>query len=68
MKMKRIVQGMMVASLTLLVGCGNNNAKKEKSDGKQEAKTEKQVLTVVESSELPTMDISKATDVVSFSA
>ena len=69
MKMKRIVQGMMVASLTLLVACGNNNnSEKGKADAKKETKTEKNVLTVVESSELSTMDITKATDVVSFSA
>ena len=67
MKMKRIVQGMMVASLTLLVACGNNNSK-DKTEDKKETGTAKQSLTVVESSELPTMDISKATDVVSFSA
>ncbi|SLM85680.1 MULTISPECIES: peptide ABC transporter substrate-binding protein [Vagococcus] len=67
MKMKRIVQGMMVASLTLLVACGNNESK-DKKDTKKESKTESKTLKVVESAELPTMDLSKATDVVSFSA
>lgn len=45
MKMKRIVQGMMVASLTLLVACGNNNnSEKGKADAKKETKTEKESL------------------------
>lgn len=68
MKMKRMVQGMMVGSLTLLVACGNNNESKDKKSTKKESKTERQTLKVVESAELPSMDLSKATDVVSFSA
>ncbi len=51
--------GLLVVSLA---ACGSGSKEKEATEDK------KQVLTVIESAELPTMDISQATDVVSFSA
>lgn len=66
MKRKFGMSLLAIATLALVAGCGSK-AKEEKEEKAGAAKTE-QVLRVVETSELPTMDISQATDVVSFSA
>ncbi|WP_314063614.1 peptide ABC transporter substrate-binding protein [uncultured Vagococcus sp.] len=65
MTIKELGIGLMaVASLALMTGCGSQEKPKE---SKEKGQTE-QRLKVVETAELPTMDISQATDVVSFSA
>lgn len=60
--------GVVLTSVLLLAACSNNANTKEDAGKKEDNKEAKQVLHVIESSELPTMDISLATDVVSFSA
>lgn len=65
MKSKLGISLLAVALLGLATGCGKQ---KQTKIVDKEKKTTEQVLRVVETAELPTMDISQATDVVSFSA
>lgn len=62
---KNVMLGAITSSLILFAGCSSNNLDSTNSN---KQKNNKQLLSVVESAELPTMDISKAVDVVSFSA
>lgn len=62
---KNVTVGLLMTSFLIFAGCSSNNSNKTNSK-KQD--NNKQTLAVVESAELPTMDISKAVDVVSFSA
>ncbi|WP_429955358.1 peptide ABC transporter substrate-binding protein [Enterococcus sp. AZ192] len=64
MNMKKWALTTVAASALVLAlaACGSGSKKEDAADDK------KQVLKVLESAELPTMDISQATDVVSFSA
>lgn len=64
---KRNVLSLVVLSLAFLIaGCGTSGDKKADKD--TGSKNDTQVLKVLENAELPTMDLSQATDVVSFSA
>lgn len=60
---KKLALGILSSIILVVSGCSNNADKKIK-----DKKDTKKTLTVVESAELPTMDISKGVDVVSFSA
>lgn len=60
---RKVTLGILSSIILVIGGCSNNTEKKV--ENKKEVKKS---ITLVESSELPTMDISKGVDVVSFSA
>ncbi|UOY92934.1 peptide ABC transporter substrate-binding protein [Ectobacillus sp. JY-23] len=62
MKKKALIALSSVLSLSMIVGCGGNKDEGKESTGEKRP----QVLNLIETDEIPTMDTTKATDAIAF--